>query len=165
VKLLRWLPAASVEAIGFASFAIFTFGEKKRHAPSLCEVRRNRAGRHLHTQHMPWYVLVRLPATPPNPPVQVFRPPANKPVDDFRPPAQPPLLVRTHLQIPREGHATQPADRAAGLAGGHAGRLDPAASRRPVPTARPGQLGWEYLGGPSHQLANQQDLTPRWAWH
>ena len=48
--------------------------------------------------------------------------------------------LRTHLKIPREGLATNPADRAAGLAGGHAGRLDPAASHRPVPTAGPGQL-------------------------
>ena len=47
--------------------------------------------------------------------------------------------LRTHLKLPREGLATKRADRAAGLAGGHAGRLDPAASHRPVPTAGPGQ--------------------------
>ena len=41
------------------------------------------------------------------------------------------------VEYREEGLATKPADRAAGLAGGHAGRLDPAASHRPGPTAGP----------------------------
>ena len=44
----------------------------------------------------------------------------------------------TNQDLPREGLATKQAGRAAGIAGGHAGRPDPAASHRSVPTAGPG---------------------------
>ena len=93
--------------------------------------------------------------------------PQQIPLLDIRPPANPPDLALRRLA---NCHATQPADRAAGLAGGHAGRLDPAASHRPVPTARPGQLAGSTASTnfssvlwhpPAHTARGPRDSTSR----
>ena len=47
------------------------------------------------------------------------------------------------LRVSDERLATRIPDRAIGMAVGHAGRPDPETVRRSVPSAWPGQLGWE----------------------
>ncbi len=76
--------------------------------------------------------------------------------------AAPTTIDSEGSDLPRDGPglATKQLedDRAAGIAGGHAGRPDPAASHRSVPTARPGS----WAG--STRVTNFQVAAPTWIY-
>jgi hypothetical protein len=56
---------------------------------------------------------------------------------------------------------TWTADRTTAIPNEHAGRLDPAASHRPGPTAGPGAAGWECPEHQLQQLAHPSENTAR----